>query len=350
MPLDIATIIGRLQRLESEIIATKKAIQELPAATNKVAIETIARQFSSQAIPSSLGNHVYDKDNPHDTSDANLDVSDITTNNVTISAHGFCPKSDNDVTKFLQADNPPDWAVPDHGSLGGLTDDDHSQYVLANGTRDINYNSGDFQIGDVTGGNYAQFELDGTIELVGNATVWDDLRITAGGFDFPGVADPTLIPYDIAGGGTNVYLYEFAKNDFVTVVAQIPHGYKEASDIKVHIHWTPGPNGVGESGNLVGWKVLYSWANIDGAFGALTTADLSDACAGTNHLHQMTPEVTISGTLKTISSMLVCNVTRTDTGADDTWAGSGTGNLPIFLEIDFHFEIDTIGSRAATTK
>ena len=39
-----------------------------------------------------------------------------------------------------------------------------------------------------------------------------------------------------------------------------------------------------------------------------------------------------------------------DTGADDTWAGAGTGNLPLLLEIDFHFPIDTIGSRTDDTK
>lgn len=34
-------------------------------------------------------------------SDADLSVTDITTNNVTISAHGFAPKAPNDATKFL---------------------------------------------------------------------------------------------------------------------------------------------------------------------------------------------------------------------------------------------------------
>ena len=31
----------------------------------------------------------------------------------------------------------PSWAIPDHGSIGGLSDDDHSQYVLAAGGRNI---------------------------------------------------------------------------------------------------------------------------------------------------------------------------------------------------------------------
>jgi hypothetical protein len=48
--------------------------------------------------------------------------------------------------------------------------------------------------------------------------------------------------------------------------------------------------------------------------------------------------------------MLICNLKRTDTGADDTWAGVGAGNLPLLLEIDFHFPIDTMGSRQVGVK
>ena len=180
--------------------------------------------------------------------------------------------------------------------------------------------------------------------------VWDDVRVVPGSFTRPGSSDPTLRTYTPGGAGTATYLYEFAKGDIVTFMVQIPHKYKEGEDISVHLHWTPGDNGAGESGNYVGWKVDYSWANVDGTFGSMATADLSDVCDGTDHKHQMTPEVTITGTGKDISSMLMCNLKRTDTGADDTWAGSGTGNLPMILEVDFHFPIDTIGSRQQATK
>ena len=187
-----------------------------------------------------------------------------------------------------------------------------------------------------------------TIELA--QIVWDDVRIGIGSFDRPGISDPAIIAYQPTGAGLSIYLYEFALNDIASFVVQLPHKYKEGEDIYVHAHWTPGPNGVAESGNFVGWKVDYSWANVDGTFSAVSTADLSDVCDGTDDKHQMTPEVLIDGTGKTISSMLICNIRRTDTGADDTWAGTGAGNLPILLEVDFHFPIDTIGSRQIGTK
>jgi hypothetical protein len=189
-----------------------------------------------------------------------------------------------------------------------------------------------------------------TIELV--QVVYDDVRITPGAFDRPGSSDPAIVLYYPNAGAIGTYLYEFAKNNFVSFAVQIPHGYKTGSDISVHVHWTPGPNGAAENGKTVGWKVDYSWANIDGTFGDMQTADLSDACDGTNHKHQMTPEVVIDGhtAAKHISSMLICNLRRTDTGADDTWTGTLAGALPMILEVDFHFPIDTIGSRQAGAK
>lgn len=181
-------------------------------------------------------------------------------------------------------------------------------------------------------------------------SVWDDLRVVPGSFDRPGLSDPTIVAYTPTGSGTGSYLYQFAKNNLASFTVQMPHTYKTGTDIYCHIHWTPGPNGAAESGNTVGWKVDYTWASINSAFGAMATLDLSDACDGTDDKHQMTPEAAITGTGKGISSMLICNVKRTDTGADDTWTGTASGDLPMLLEIDFHFEIDTLGSRQISAK
>lgn len=225
-----------------------------------------------------------------------------------------------------------------------------SGYVLSSGAVDIDFSSGSWNVGDVTGGNYVNFGSDGTISLNGNATVWEDIRIQSGSFDRPGASDPAINTYTPGGAGTSTYLYEFAKNDIVSFTIQLPHSYKEGTDIYCHIHWTPGAQGAAQSGNTVGWKVDYSWASIDGAFGSMATLDLSDACNGVDHEHNMTTDSVITGSGKTISSMLICNAKRTDTGADDTWSAGGGGDQPMLLEIDFHFQIDTIGSNGRLTK
>ncbi|MBN2843570.1 MAG: hypothetical protein JXM68_10790 [Sedimentisphaerales bacterium] len=186
--------------------------------------------------------------------------------------------------------------------------------------------------------------------MVLDTVVWDDLRITPGSFDRPGVSDPAYVIYYPNGGGVGTYLPEFAVNDFASFTIQMPHSYKEGTNIWVHLHWTPGDRGNEESGATVGWKIDYSWADINGNFPDMQTANLTDACDGTDHKHQMTPEVEITGTGKHISSMLMCNIRRTDTGTDDTWAGTTSGALPLLLEVDFHFSMETAGSRTRSSK
>lgn len=200
--------------------------------------------------------------------------------------------------------------------------------------------------------NYTAFEADGTLEANGDAVVWDDLRINPGAFDRPGSNDPSPVAYAPNGGGLTIQLYEFAVDDYACFTVQIPHNYKTGTDIYAHVHWTPGARGNEENGKFVGWKLDYTWANIDGTFGDMATLDLKDACDGTDHKHQMTADVVIDGhtAAKGVSSMLLCTIKRTDTGADDDWVSTTGGQLPMILEIDFHYQIDTIGSRERTSK
>lgn len=229
----------------------------------------------------------------------------------------------------FQVENSNNHEVASIDTLGNL---DVEGYI-ANGNASIN-----------SYGN-ASFEK---LEL--STPVIDDIRIIAGSFDRPGVSDPNYIEYAPNGGVTTTYLTEWAVDDIASFTVQMPHGYAIGTNISVHVHWTAGARGVAENGHTVGWKVDYTWANMNGTFGNMSTASLSDACDGTNHKHQMSPEVVIAGAGKDISSMLICNIKRTDTGADDTWATNTAGNLPMLLEVDFHFEVDTLGSYGPTEK
>lgn len=273
-----------------------------------------------------------------------LALTDVVTNDVSITKHGFTPKAPNDSTQYL--DGTGTWSDPDHGDLGGLADDDHTQYVLANGTRDIDYAAGDFQIGNVTGGNYTQFEADGTIEFVGAATVWEDLRVPGLAARVGGTA-PGFDPFLGAGG---LYAYTFdgtgARVEEVHFMIQLPHSYKEGSDIYPHVHWTPT---TAAAGNVV-WQLEYSWASIDGTFGATTTiASTAKATGATAWAHRMSVFSAIDGdpgaVNYTISSMLVCRLFRDGNHADDSYAADVS-----LLEFDIHFESDTVGSRTTSAK
>lgn len=185
--------------------------------------------------------------------------------------------------------------------------------------------------------------------LVLEEVVWDDLRIVPSTFDFPGVSDPSLVAYQPGGSGVTFQVYEFQKGDYAYFSCQIPHGYKEGSNIYFHVHWTPGTRGNEESGKAVAWGIDYSWCNVNGTFSASAALDLTDTVTGTDHYHEITADVSASGTGKHISSMLLCRIIRNNV-AGDTWVGTASGQLPILLEVDIHVPHDTMGSRTNLSK
>ncbi len=178
-----------------------------------------------------------------------------------------------------------------------------------------------------------------------SAFSWDDIRIVPGAFKFAGAADPSLQNWQPGGSGATLKVYKFKNNDEAFVSCQIPHSYAQGENIRVHVHWSPCDRGNEESGSYVGWKADITWANISGVFASTTTYDLSDMCTGTDDYHEITADVEMSGAGKSISSMLMCRIYRSDTGADDTWVGTLNAQSPALLEMDFHFPKDAYGSR-----
>jgi hypothetical protein len=196
--------------------------------------------------------------------------------------------------------------------------------------------TGEIRIGSDGGTtNYSAFESDGTLEFNGTATVFDDLRIPGLSVKL-GASAPDLAAFLGAG---NLLVLRFdggATTEQVYFTVQLPHSYKEGSNITPHVHWSAVD---GNAGN-VHWQLEYTWQNIDGTFPAVTTITATDATSGTAWDHQKAAFSAITGTGKTISSMLVCRLFRDPTDGADTY-----GSDAAFLEFDFHFELDTVGSR-----
>ena len=180
---------------------------------------------------------------------------------------------------------------------------------------------------------------------------WDDLLINSGLFKFAGSNDPVWRDWQPSGSGTTFKVLKFDKNDEIFFSCQLPHTYKEGTNLRCHVHWTPCDRGNEESGAYVGWKLDYSWASLNnGAFPASATISMSDTCTGTDDYHEVSAGLTeLDGTNQTISSMLICRLYRTDTGADDTWTGTTT-EAPALLQFDFHHEIDSPGSEIEWVK
>ena len=154
----------------------------------------------------------------------------------------------------------------------------------------------------------------------------------------------TNVPIDI-GFGTCLFLLGFLEGDQVYFTVQIPHSYKEGSDLKPHVHWTTttGTPGTGD----VGWGLDYSVSAIAGTFSSTnskTGTTIVEPKIGTTgaNIHTITSLGTISGSGLGISSVLVCRLYRTTDG--------NFASPALLLGMDFHFEKDTEGSRSDFTK
>jgi hypothetical protein len=181
----------------------------------------------------------------------------------------------------------------------------------------------------------------------GTAAVWDDLRVTLSDAATGNVA-PLWDNFPIDGPVTNPFIYWFkpAGVDEMYFVVQLPHAWVEGTAIMPHIHWVASAAGSG----VPRWGLQYCWLNFGETFTAYTTIYGTTAVPNETLVkdrHYLTPLGSggMDGTGKKLSSMLICRVFRDGDDAADTYAGSAGG-----LEIDFHMQINSMGSRLEYTK
>lgn len=200
------------------------------------------------------------------------------------------------------------------------------------------------KIGDVSGGNDTKIEADGTLVFEGAAEVWDDLRVSVDN----GSSSAALgyLPGDSSGG--QIWYFKDASGlETLSFQAQLPHSYKEGTNIYPHIHWMPKAT---EPGN-VEWNLDYTWVNYDATtpltFPATTTNTVVAMGSFTSRTHLITSLASggLDGTGKKVSSILICRIWRNSGNTADTYRNDAG-----LLSIDFHYQIDTVGSRAQYVK
>jgi hypothetical protein len=197
-----------------------------------------------------------------------------------------------------------------------------------------------------------------TLEL--SQVVWDDLRVPLERGQIAGGNTPTWTQFkDNGAASVGVFAYSFAdqavagNEEEVFFSAHMPHTYKQGTDLKFHVHWSPAVSG--GLNEFVKWGLEYTWVNIDGTFGntAIATSDASSGATATTSgdttltadKHYLTEIATITGTSKNIGSMLICRIFRNSSDATDDLAQAAFA-----FEADFHFQVDTLGSRQEYVK
>lgn len=165
---------------------------------------------------------------------------------------------------------------------------------------------------------------------------WDDVRTPLNAFQLVSGREPNWVSYK------GCYVLEMtdeaveANEKRVTCVVQMPHTYKEGTDIKVHVHWIGEDNTAGD----VYWELTYSWANKGDAFPAEATLYKASANSGTTDAHNVARFASIDGTGMEISSMLLFSLTRYSSNVLDTFNSKSA----YLLELDVHFQVDSLGS------
>lgn len=163
---------------------------------------------------------------------------------------------------------------------------------------------------------------------------WNDLRFPANGISIGGLSSPPDQQVDtgllLFDGGTTL--------ETIAVLAQIPHSWKEGSELLPHVHWRKTSDVAGD----VVWSFRYTWIDYDdvpAAFGSITTAtDTNTVDATQKSIISAFPGV--DGTGHNISAMLLIQLGRVPTDAGDTYPDDA-----VLDEFDIHYEIDALGSR-----
>ena len=93
------------------------------------------------------------------------------------------------------------------------------------------------------------------------------------------------------------------------------------------------------------WGLEYALQNVDGTFGNTVSLEATAAAGAVPASHNKVDLGSIAGVGLKISHMILGRVYRKAAAAADTYA------FPAFLlEVDFHYQIDTIGSRTELVK
>jgi len=218
--------------------------------------------------------------------------------------------------------------IKNDGNVGIGTTTPISKLSIVNGTTTAGFLS--------SYSDYFEIGSNGFVTLKGSARAWEDLRFPATDINPAGAVGP--MTFDTTNIG---FTASASATTSIAVIAQLPHSWAEGTDIHPHIHWEPTTT---DTGNVL-WTIAYRWTNIDGTEPGWTFINVLDAGDGTAFKHQFIDLPSISGSGKTVSSILSIIVSRSGANSQDTYADDA-----LLKEFDIHYQVDGFGSRTELTK
>lgn len=203
-------------------------------------------------------------------------------------------------------------------------------------------------VGDVTGGDYTEFEADGTMRAHGDATTWKDelgpllgSRLESPGSDIVQNLTEGTITFE----ATAVY-----PTDFISYTLQVNHDWLLASAVEFHVHWWQA------NAEAANWLIGYRWqANGQARTAAWTLVPLTSLIfayvAGTlNQISDGATTITPPATAG-LSDIFQVKLYRDYTNASGLFSGAETSGLDVeAMSADMHRRSDTMGSRTEYAK
>ena len=208
--------------------------------------------------------------------------------------------------------------------------------------------SGTAQFGNVASGDYSEFEADGTLQALGNATCWrDELQsLTGARLQSPASDVVENIPEATITFETGA---RYA-TDYVTTNHQLNHDWSLGTLIYPHLHWWQ------VSANVPNWLIGYRWQK---GGDAKTTSWMLAKYSGSSFtytsgtLNQITEFGTITPPVGygQVSDIIQFRLYRDVTNVSTLFAGADPEGSDVeAVNFDCHMIVDTLGSRQEYVK
>ena len=170
---------------------------------------------------------------------------------------------------------------------------------------------------------------------------WDDLRFAFHGRNLDKTSGH--LDYDVAELGVNFDdSSRYNDADQIGIIAQMPHNYKFGTNLKPHAHWIQNQDEVPNA--LLKYRI-YDNGEVPGSW--ILAAPTGIAFEYEQNALQIIifPEIDMS-TVTGVSSFIDIKMYRDASNASGLFSGSDdySGNV-LMKEFDFHYQIDSLGSR-----
>lgn len=177
--------------------------------------------------------------------------------------------------------------------------------------------------------------------LVLDHAVYNDANVGGLVLRTGGTAPGVVQIVDENGANTGIYTVGFAVNEEGSGSIEIPHDYKEGTDLSFHVHW--GANDATTGTDNVKWQLTYTPQPDDATFDPPIIVS-TETPYDTQYKWLRTDLPLLSGTNLKIGNQFQFALKRI-AAVGDAFAGEA-----LVATIGFHYQCDTIGSRKIGTK